>query len=735
MKGESLKPKLIVFQGPRIIAIHEIEPGGEYILGRHPDCTIVIPHPSISRRHARIFADASGVYIEDLRTTNGTYVDDARIEGTVPLRDGTIIRLAQSTNPAPVLIRFEDPSARLLRALTESESGTASTAAAAAEGEPPVTADASATDAAETPADGDTAEAAPPEAMPAPAVRFLDLVRRPQVWIPFAVIVVIGMGIGLYAVHRLRATQQPWRSVQIEPLKVRAGWQLSLRGPDVIPDPDLRIFLHDRRVTIQRAVRGHIQITIPDIGIGDRGTRTVELRVQRGPLILYRQLIQYEVVPRVQRVEPERVAVGDTVSIRGTGFVRQKRLIRVRIGNTRAHVIQATPGLIQFRVPVVTRDRTVRLPVVLGIGDWEEKIAVLEIRPRDLPCFPLVLTAQRVQATIWEIRHELGCMLYIESPPAEDPAILPGAVEQTVHRLSQVFDIAKRQSGVQFSVRRSGQQLTLVALTDGKKVVPIVAYTPDLLRYLQQHSGFPGPPELIPYWQALFLNTTLQLFTRGQIPETFPSDHGVYAIYSRLRTHNLSIGGSGCPSIHDIDTLSSEERERLRHACMAVPHQLGELAGEWQGTLDNVFYSVKNAEIRLHLRITQRGMELRGTATVETRIPPHARWTPPSVPLTGRIRIDATPPVIIRFRLNRPFHRMRLEGHLQGDMIVGTFVNSEDRTGRFRLRKVRAPSTESESASPASDTVPDQSPVPTSPGVQPMPAPGPLHRNDTSDHP
>ena len=734
MKGESLKPKLIVFQGPRIISIHEIEPGTEYTLGRHPDCAIVITHPSISRHHARIFADASGVYIEDLQTTNGTYVDDTRIEGTVPLRDGAIIRLAQSTHSAPVLIRFEDPSARLLRALTESEPEEAPAGAAAAQAGSPADAGAGPTASTESPAGVESTEEVPDEEPPATPMRLLDLVRRPQVWIPFVGIVVIGLGIGLYAVHRLRATHRPWRSVQIEPLKVRAGWQLSLRGPDVIPDPGLRIFFHDRKVSIQRATRGHIQITIPDLGIGALGTRTVELRVQRGPLILYRQLIQYEVVPRVQRVEPERVAVGDTVSIRGTGFVHQIQRVRVRLGNTRAHVIQATPGLIQFRVPVVTRDQTVRLPVVLGIGTWEEKVAVLEIRPRDLPCFPLVLTAQRVQATVWEIRHELGCMLYVESPPTEDPNRPPPSVEQTVTRLSQVLDLAERQNSVRFSVRRSGKRLVLVAQTDRKKVLPIVVYTPELLQYLQQHSAFPGPPELIPYWQALFLNTTVQLFMRGQIPETFPPDHAVYRIYARLREHNLSIGGSGCPSMHDIDTLSSEDRQQLRHACLALPRQFGQLTGEWQGTLENVFYSVKNAEIRLHLRITQRGTELRGTATVETRIPPQARWTPPSVALTGRIRIDATPPVVIRFQMHRPFHRMRLEGHLQGNAIVGTFVNSENRTGRFQLRKVQAQPTEPEPTPPASDPLPDQPSVPMPSGIQSIPPSEPLHRNDTSDH-
>jgi hypothetical protein len=53
--------------------------GDDLLIGRHPDCDIVLAGPAVSRRHARLtFRD--GVWIlQDLDSTNGTLVNSARV--------------------------------------------------------------------------------------------------------------------------------------------------------------------------------------------------------------------------------------------------------------------------------------------------------------------------------------------------------------------------------------------------------------------------------------------------------------------------------------------------------------------------------------------------------------------------------------------------------------------------------------------------------------------------------
>ena len=50
-----------------------------------------------SSRHARVYPEAGQWFVEDLGSTNGTYVDRQRVEAPTPVRPGSQIRVGQST--------------------------------------------------------------------------------------------------------------------------------------------------------------------------------------------------------------------------------------------------------------------------------------------------------------------------------------------------------------------------------------------------------------------------------------------------------------------------------------------------------------------------------------------------------------------------------------------------------------------------------------------------------------
>src|SRR5262245_10851698 len=62
-------------------------------VGRGEDSDIRIQDHSVSRKHARIEAGKDGVRVTDLGSTNGTFVNDRMIEGTIPLHDGDYLRI------------------------------------------------------------------------------------------------------------------------------------------------------------------------------------------------------------------------------------------------------------------------------------------------------------------------------------------------------------------------------------------------------------------------------------------------------------------------------------------------------------------------------------------------------------------------------------------------------------------------------------------------------------------
>jgi diguanylate cyclase (GGDEF)-like protein len=91
--------------------------GPEIRIGRHPTSSLVLDDEGISRSHARVFQSAGKHYVEDLGSSNGTYVNGLKIEMT-EVTDGAMIQLGPR-----VLFRFsvvDEHQERILRQLYES---------------------------------------------------------------------------------------------------------------------------------------------------------------------------------------------------------------------------------------------------------------------------------------------------------------------------------------------------------------------------------------------------------------------------------------------------------------------------------------------------------------------------------------------------------------------------------------------------------------------------------------
>jgi adenylate cyclase len=67
---------------------------GEVIIGRTPECQIILRDPSISRNHAKIIADAEGVRVVDLKSKNGTQVNGVKVMEAV-LNNGDRVHLGK----------------------------------------------------------------------------------------------------------------------------------------------------------------------------------------------------------------------------------------------------------------------------------------------------------------------------------------------------------------------------------------------------------------------------------------------------------------------------------------------------------------------------------------------------------------------------------------------------------------------------------------------------------------
>ncbi len=80
---------LLVSVKPEMNEKHALE--AESMVGRDRSCSIVLPHPAVSRRHAKITLNGGSCVLEDLKSANGTYVNNARVE-RARLKLGDVVR-------------------------------------------------------------------------------------------------------------------------------------------------------------------------------------------------------------------------------------------------------------------------------------------------------------------------------------------------------------------------------------------------------------------------------------------------------------------------------------------------------------------------------------------------------------------------------------------------------------------------------------------------------------------
>ena len=84
--------RLEVVQGAYLGQSLDLTLSRELLVGRDPDCGLPFGDGSVSRRHSRIFLANGAVYIEDLGSQNGTFVNGTRLDLARLLRSGDEIR-------------------------------------------------------------------------------------------------------------------------------------------------------------------------------------------------------------------------------------------------------------------------------------------------------------------------------------------------------------------------------------------------------------------------------------------------------------------------------------------------------------------------------------------------------------------------------------------------------------------------------------------------------------------
>ncbi len=95
---------LTIVQGGEIGKVYPLD-GERWVMGRSPECDLVLDAAAVSRRHVILTKEEGLYFVQDLGSRNGTYINAHRVEDRGPLRNGDRMLICD------ILFEFYDETA------------------------------------------------------------------------------------------------------------------------------------------------------------------------------------------------------------------------------------------------------------------------------------------------------------------------------------------------------------------------------------------------------------------------------------------------------------------------------------------------------------------------------------------------------------------------------------------------------------------------------------------------
>ena len=93
---QGVRPRLVVVAAMNFPPNHEFEIGESATMGRTGTADVPIEDPFASSAHARIFPRGQFMYIEDMGSTNGTYLNGRQLRRPEQLKPGDVVRIGET---------------------------------------------------------------------------------------------------------------------------------------------------------------------------------------------------------------------------------------------------------------------------------------------------------------------------------------------------------------------------------------------------------------------------------------------------------------------------------------------------------------------------------------------------------------------------------------------------------------------------------------------------------------
>lgn len=96
LRSRKTSTKLVIVEGALTGTVVPLG-ASPIVIGRAPDATVVLDDDFVSTHHAQLTPNGIHWMVEDLGSTNGTWIDRTRISAPTVLRPGTTLRIGRTS--------------------------------------------------------------------------------------------------------------------------------------------------------------------------------------------------------------------------------------------------------------------------------------------------------------------------------------------------------------------------------------------------------------------------------------------------------------------------------------------------------------------------------------------------------------------------------------------------------------------------------------------------------------
>ncbi len=683
------KPSIKLVRGKTVENIVYLNKDGEYLIGRAPKCPIRVIDPSVSRQHARLFVEGTTVWIEDLGSVNGTFVNGKRIEEKVQLKDGDVVQVGQRSVRFPLLLVFDDPAGRLLQELgleDEKEEQPERESDREPQQEIPEPVPPQQEEVKKVDTDHHEEQEEPEEPEETHPIAF----EKKWVVLPGAGVLLIILFSLFFLFPHLKKEKLVLSAFKLSPSEVYPGSMLSAYSPDIVPGRKYIVKIGDKSLEVTANEQRRLLFSAPEIEKEKYFNRAITLRIlNEDHITLAEGSVVYRVRPEIQSIEPNEVHVGEKLTIRGK-YLKSRAGIRVFFGDKEGNILKNEPQAIVVRVPVVTRNEPVELPLTFQFGTLKlehvKKVRVLPkvLNPLDLELAPYY----HEQTQVWFIQTRFGPLLPVpvRTRASDEP---PPEVVRVNEALGKVFLLAETSNTVRFGIRKSRNRYTLIAEDPENQFRLVIVRWP--LRFLEDVvtlHAVSTSAEIFPYWIVRVLHTYLDVFQRGKEPSqpTLP----VETVLQKLVRHNYERGGLGRPELEDLVVLKENEKSELNRFLFQVDPSFGRVEGIWKGSLSNVFFANQPYTITVSLSLNQKGLNISGVISIRFE-KGQMKIDIPTKRITGQLLFEDEMKIRLSSRMQKPVGKIVFHGVVRGDEMEGSCGVRNGKECTFKFKRIPSP--------------------------------------------